>query len=71
MPVRVIELVAYTHVRDRRTRSGSPYSGADLGHYAARLLAGAGSERNGTTIHLRSASAVQPSVAADTRPGRW
>jgi NAD(P)-dependent dehydrogenase (short-subunit alcohol dehydrogenase family) len=51
---RVVELVGHMLIRDRQTQPASPLSGEGVGAFVAHLLAGAGDEVHGQSIHLRS-----------------
>jgi NAD(P)-dependent dehydrogenase (short-subunit alcohol dehydrogenase family) len=50
----VVELVGHMYIRDRETQPSSPLSGEAVGAFVAHLLAGAGQEAHGQSIHLRS-----------------
>jgi NAD(P)-dependent dehydrogenase (short-subunit alcohol dehydrogenase family) len=50
----VVELVGHMLIRDRQTQPTSPLSGEAVGAFVAHLLAGAGAELHGQSIHLRS-----------------
>jgi NAD(P)-dependent dehydrogenase (short-subunit alcohol dehydrogenase family) len=50
----VVELVGHMLIRDRQTQPSSPLSGEAVGAFVAYLLAGAGEEAHGQSIHLRS-----------------
>ena len=53
-PASVVELVGHMLIRDRRAQPTSPLSGEAVGAFVAYLLAGAGEELHGQSIHLRS-----------------
>jgi NAD(P)-dependent dehydrogenase (short-subunit alcohol dehydrogenase family) len=50
----VVELVGHMYIRDRQAQSTSPLSGEAVGAFVSYLLAGAGEELHGQSIHLRS-----------------
>ena len=50
----VVELVGHMYIRDRQAQPTSPLSGEAVGAFVAYLLAGAGEELHGQSIHLRS-----------------
>jgi NAD(P)-dependent dehydrogenase (short-subunit alcohol dehydrogenase family) len=50
----VVELVGHMYIRDRQTQPTSPLSGEELGAFVADLIAGAGQQAHGQSIHLRS-----------------
>jgi NAD(P)-dependent dehydrogenase (short-subunit alcohol dehydrogenase family) len=51
---RVVELVGHMLIRDREAQPTSPLSGEEVGAFVAYLIAGAGDEFHGQSIHLRS-----------------
>jgi NAD(P)-dependent dehydrogenase (short-subunit alcohol dehydrogenase family) len=51
---RVVELVGHMLIRDRQAQPTSPLSGEEVGAFVAYLVAGAGDEIHGQSIHLRS-----------------
>jgi NAD(P)-dependent dehydrogenase (short-subunit alcohol dehydrogenase family) len=51
---RLVELVGHMLIRDRQTHPTSPLSGEEVGAFVAHLIAGAGEEVHGHSIHLRS-----------------
>jgi NAD(P)-dependent dehydrogenase (short-subunit alcohol dehydrogenase family) len=53
-PARVVELVTHAFIRNWQTQPASPLAGEAVGAFAAHLLSGAGEERHGQSIHLRS-----------------
>jgi NAD(P)-dependent dehydrogenase (short-subunit alcohol dehydrogenase family) len=53
-PARVVELVGHMLIRDRQAQPTSPLSGEQVGAFVAHLIAGAGPEVHGQSIHLRS-----------------
>lgn len=55
---RVLELVSYAFLRERRTQPGSPLSGEDVGTFVAALLAEESEHAHGTSIHLKSPEQV-------------
>jgi hypothetical protein len=57
-PTRVVELVIRAFIRDRQTQPGSPLSGEAVGAFVAYLLAAAGPEIHGRSIHVRSLELV-------------
>jgi NAD(P)-dependent dehydrogenase (short-subunit alcohol dehydrogenase family) len=72
----VVELVGHMLIRDRQTQPSSPLSGEEVGAVVAYLIAGAGHEAHGQSIHLRSPEqladiGVNPhgldAIAADAR----
>jgi NAD(P)-dependent dehydrogenase (short-subunit alcohol dehydrogenase family) len=50
----VVELVGHMYIRDRQAQPSSPLSGEAVGAFVAYLLAGAGEEAHGQSIHLQS-----------------
>jgi NAD(P)-dependent dehydrogenase (short-subunit alcohol dehydrogenase family) len=50
----VVELVGHMLIRDRQAQPTSPVSGEEVGAFVAYLIAGAGEEAHGHSIHLRS-----------------
>jgi NAD(P)-dependent dehydrogenase (short-subunit alcohol dehydrogenase family) len=62
----VVELVGHMHIRDRQAQPTSPLSGEAVGAFVAYLIAGAGDEANGQSIHLRSPEQLEElGIAAD------
>jgi NAD(P)-dependent dehydrogenase (short-subunit alcohol dehydrogenase family) len=53
-PASVVELVGHMLIRDRQTQPTSPLSGEEVGAVVAYIIAGAGQEAHGQSIHLRS-----------------
>jgi NAD(P)-dependent dehydrogenase (short-subunit alcohol dehydrogenase family) len=53
-PASVVELVGHMYIRDRQAQPTSPLSGEAVGAFVAQLLAGAGEDLHGQSIHLRS-----------------
>jgi NAD(P)-dependent dehydrogenase (short-subunit alcohol dehydrogenase family) len=51
---RLVELVSHMLIRDRQTQPSSPVSGEEVGAFVAYLIAGAGEDVYGHSIHLRS-----------------
>jgi NAD(P)-dependent dehydrogenase (short-subunit alcohol dehydrogenase family) len=50
----VVELVGHMFIRDRQAQPTSPLSGEAVGAFVAHLLADAGQQAHGQSIHLRS-----------------
>jgi NAD(P)-dependent dehydrogenase (short-subunit alcohol dehydrogenase family) len=75
-PASVVELVGHMLIRDRQTQPTSPLSGEEVGGVVAHLIAGAGQEAHGLSIHLHSPEQLADlgvdahgldAIAADTR----
>jgi hypothetical protein len=63
----VVELVGHMLIRDRQTQPTSPLSGEAVGAFVSYLLAGAGEELHGQSVHLRSPEQLAD-VGVDGRP---
>ena len=51
---RVVELVNYAFIREKRTQPSSPLPGEDVGAYVAHLVSGDADLIHGKSIHLKS-----------------
>ena len=51
---RVVELVNYAFIREKRTQPSSPLPGEDVGAYVAYLVSGDADLIHGKSIHLKS-----------------